>query len=175
MRHVLFTAVLISLAPACDSGPTPSELEAKKKAEAETKAEDDALAKRKAEREAKVQAEKDAAEALQKQIDALCLLPEEMPKKLEDACAARAQAEDDFMNKHYDGDAAKKWNEAKETQLGFAKQSCIKAGNIEVPACIKVALDSAPTELKKKLPDLIRTCMEKFGGGPPEGAATPPT
>lgn len=175
MRHVVFTAVLLSFAPACGpSGPTPAELEAQKKAAEKKKAEEDALAKRKAEREAKEQAEKDAAEALDKQIDALAVLPEEMPKKLEDACAARAQAEDDFMNKHYEGDALAKWNEAKGTQLGFAKQNCVKMGKIEIPACTKNALDNAPAELKKKLPDLLKKCIDKFGGGPPPGGAAPP-
>jgi hypothetical protein len=171
MRHIVVSALLFSLAGACGpSGPSPAELEAQKKAAAKKKEDEDALAKRKADREAKAQAEVDAAAKLAADIDAVCVLPEELPKKLEDACAARAQAEDDFMNKHYDDAVKAKWNEAKGTQLGFAKQSCIKAGKIEVPACQTHAMENAPPELKKQLPDMLKRCMDKFGG---EGQAPP--
>lgn len=182
LRH-LVSSLSLSLvvcsfaAAACDSGPTPSELEAKKAAEDKTKAEDDALAKRKADREAKDKAEQDAIDALAAQIDALAVLPEELPKKIGDACAARAQAEDDFMSKHFDGEALAKWNAAKGTQLGFAKQNCEKVGKIEVPACQVNALNNAPAELRKNLPDLLKACIDKFkdggeavaAGGPPAG------
>jgi hypothetical protein len=172
----LALVTLASLAIACGPpGPTPSELEAAKKQEEKKKAEDEAMAKRKTEREAKEKAEKDAEAAVAAQIDALCVLPEKMPKKLDDACAARAKAEDDFMNKHFDGDARAKWNEAKGTQLGFAKQSCIKTAKIEVPACQVEAMNNAPAEFKTKLPDLLRRCMDKFGTeAGAEIAAAPP-
>jgi membrane protein involved in colicin uptake len=180
LRHLVLSLVVLSFATAaCDSGPTPSELEAKKKAEEENKAQEDALAKRKADREAKVKAEEDAAAALAAQIDGLATLPAEMPKKLADACAARAQAEDDFMSKHFTGDALAKWNEAKGTQLGFAKQNCEKVGKIEIPACQIEALNNAPEELRKNLPDLLKRCIDKYkdggeavaAGGPPAGGA----
>jgi hypothetical protein len=172
LRHVFVASISISLLSACGpSGPTPAELEAQKKAEAEKKEQEDALAKRKAEREAKEQAEKDAAEALAKQIDDLAVLPEDMPKDLQKACDARAQAEDDFMSKHFEGAALEKWNSAKGTQLGFAKQSCMKVAKIEIPACQINALNNAPAELKKSLPDLLKRCIDKFGG---EGAGAPP-
>ncbi len=162
------------LSTACGpSGPSPEEVAAKKAKEDEKKAKDDALAARKAKREAEEKAKKDAAEAELAAIAALATLPAEMPKKLEKACDARAQAEDDFMAKHYDGDALAKWNGAKSSQLGFAKQSCIKAGSLEVPACQIEAMKNAPEEMRKKLPDLLKACMDKFGGGA-EGSATPP-
>ncbi len=164
-RTVLASVVLFSFAAACGpSGPTPSELEAQKAAAAKKKEEEDALAKRKADREAKEQAVKDAEAALAAQIDALAVLPEEMPKDLKKACDARAQAEDDFMTKNFEGAAVDKWNEAKGTQLGFAKQSCMKVGKIEIPACQINALSKAPPELKKNLPDLLKRCIDKFAG-----------
>jgi len=165
LRSILVVALFASPLIACDSGPTPSEEAAKKASEEKKKAEDDALAKRKAEREAKDQAEKDAADALAAQIDALAVLPAEMPKDLTKACEARAKAEDDFMHKHYEGDVVTKWDAAKGTQLGFAKQSCIKVGKIEIPVCQSAAMENAPAELKKSLPDLLKRCIDKFGGG----------
>lgn len=161
---------LALLAPACgggSSGPSEAEIAAQKKKEDEKKADEDALAKRKAEREAKAAAEKEAAEKEAAAIDALAVLPDPMPKKLDKACDERAKAEDEFMKKHYDGEALAKWEAAKATQLGFAKQNCVKGGSIEVAACQINAMRSAPSELRKKLPDLLKRCMDKFGGGAP--------
>ncbi|MCA9658254.1 MAG: hypothetical protein KC486_07915 [Myxococcales bacterium] len=152
------------------SGPSPEEIKRQEEAEAKKKADEEALAKRKADREAKEQAKKDAEEAEKAAVMALATLPETLPKKLDKACEARAKAEDDFMNKHYDGEALEKWNQAKTTQLGFAKQGCVKAGSIEVAACQVEALNNAPEELKKKLPDLLKACIEKYSG---EGGDAP--
>jgi len=172
LRPIAAILTFALLSTACGpSGPSPDELDAKKAAEDKKKANDDALAARKAKREAEEQAKKDAAEAEAASIMALAVLPEEMPKKLDKACDDRAQAEDDFMNKHYEGDALAKWNSAKGTQLAFAKQSCLKVGNLEVPACQINAMTTAPEELRKKLPDLLKACMDKFGG---TGDAAPP-
>ncbi|MEZ4381848.1 MAG: hypothetical protein R3A79_10880 [Nannocystaceae bacterium] len=162
-----FAALVASafLFSACGpSGPSPEEIKRQEEAEAKKKADEEALAKRKAEREAKEQAKKDAEEAEKAAIMALATLPDPLPKKLDKACDARAKAEDDFMNKHYEGEALEKWNQAKTTQLGFAKQGCVKAGSIEIAACQVEALNNAPVELKKKLPDLLKACMEKYGG-----------
>jgi len=162
------------LSAACGpSGPSPEEVAAKKAVEDKKKEKEDALAERKAKREAEAKAKKDAEEAELAAIAALAVLPAEMPKKLEKACDARAQAEDDFMAKHYDGEALEKWNSAKSSQLGFAKQGCIKAGSLEVPACQIEAMKNAPDEMRKKLPDLLRACMDKFGGGAEDAAAPP--
>lgn len=159
------------LSAACGpSGPSPEEVAAKKAAEDKKKEKEDALAKRKADREAEAKAKKDAEEAELAAIAALAVLPAEMPKKLEKICDARAQAEDDFMAKHYEGEALEKWNAAKSSQLAFAKTDCVKVGNLEVPACQVEAMTNAPSEMRKKLPDLLKACMDKFGAG----AAAPP-
>ncbi|MCB9569473.1 MAG: hypothetical protein H6710_20025 [Myxococcales bacterium] len=162
-------ALAIAFLVACGpSGPDPKEVEAQKEAAEKKKADEDALAKRKADREAKEKAAKDAEEAEKAAIDALAVLPETLPKKLDKACDERAKAEDEFMQKHYEGEALDKWNAAKGTQLGMAKQMCMK-GKIEVAACQVNALNQAPSELRKKLPDLLKACMEKFGGDAPAG------
>ncbi|HFE46559.1 MAG TPA: hypothetical protein ENJ18_13875 [Nannocystis exedens] len=172
LRPLVAIISLTLLSAACGpSGPSPEEIKKQEAAEAKKKADEKSLADRKAKREAEQKAKEDAEKAEKAAIDALAVLPETMPKKLDKACAARAQAEDDFMNKHYEGEAVEKWNKAKGTQLGFAKQSCLKAGSLEVPACQIEALNNAPTELRKKLPDLLRACMDKFGK---EGSAAPP-
>ena len=167
MTRPALTLSLALLAAACGgpSGPSEAEVAAQKKKEDEKKADEDALAKRKAEREAKAQAEKEAAEQEAAAIDAVAVLPATLPKKLDKACDERAKAEDEFMHKHYDGDALAKWEAAKATQLGFAKQSCVSGGSIEVAACQTNAMRTAPAELRKKLPDLLKRCMDKFGGG----------
>jgi hypothetical protein len=170
-RPRLLLPALLLLFVACEPpGPSQAELDAAKKAAEKKAADEEAMARRKAEREAKEKAEKDAEAQLAAQIDALAVLPDPLPKKLDKVCAERAAAEDEFMNKHYEGEALAKWNTAKGTQLGFAKQGCIKAGKIEIAACQINAMRNAPAELKKNLPDLLKRCIDKFGGGDPAGA-----
>ena len=40
---------------------------------------------------------------------------------------------------------------------------CIKSGNIEVAACQINAMNNAPADFKKDLPDVLKACIEKFG------------
>lgn len=166
LAAALVALALALPAAACGpSGPSEAEIAAQKKREDAKKAEEESLARRKAEREAAQKKKDDEAAAEAAAIDALAILPETLPKKLDKACDERAKAEDEFMLKHYEGEVLDKWNAAKTTQLGFAKQGCIKAGSIEVAACQVTAMRSAPVELKKKLPELLKRCIDKFGGG----------
>ncbi len=157
---------------ACGGGGKPKpDPAAKAAADAKAKEEkerEERLAKRKAEREAKEAAEAKAAEELKAKVDAVCVLPEKMPKNLKAACEAVVQANDAFMKKQYADkpDVLAKWNEAKGTQLGMTRQQCIKEGSLEVAACQANALNSAGPELKKELATLLRTCKEKFASGP---------
>lgn len=173
-----FSLVLVSMLLACGGN---AEAEAKKAAEAKAAAEekkkmDEALAKRKAEREAKAQAEEDAKKKVEEAIAKVAVLPEKMPKDLVKACDAVAEAQDEFMKRHYKDEALKKWEAGKGTQLPMTKVQCTQSDSIEVAACQKNALDTAPTELRKKLPDLLRVCIEKFGkkGAPPTAAMPKP-
>ena len=166
----LLASALLLPALACDKAEEKKEDKAPEKTDEEKLAEE-RVAKKRAEREAKEKADKEAAEAKAKTLDEICVLPDpkEMPKNLEKACKAVAQANDDFMNRLYEGDAVTRWNEAKGTQLPMTEGQCTTTGSIEVAACQVNALNQAPSELRKKLPDLLKACMEKFGGDAPAG------
>ena len=167
---LLLSALLLCAAlPACDKKEEKKDDAKEEKSEADKELEE-RLAKKRAEREAEEKAKEDKANA----IKALAVLPEEMPKKLEAACDGVAQAQDEFMKKHYDGEGLQRWEEAKGTQMGMLKTNCIKAGNIEIAACQINAMNNAPGEYKKDLPDILAACIEKFSAGAEGDAAAPP-
>jgi len=150
---------------ACDSEPEgPSETEkalAAKKA-AEEKEIADRVAARKAEDAAKEKAAEEAEAAKQAKLVELCVLPEKMPKNLDKACKEVAAANDRFMIRLYEGEAVEKWNEAKSTQLAMTTAQCNKFWSLEAAACQINAMDKTEDDMKKALPDLLRTCNEKF-------------
>jgi hypothetical protein len=170
---VLLTAILCSSLAACDGGDAKPKAdpaaEAKAKEEADKKAR---IEERRKKREAEAKAKEEEAKKHQEAIDAVLLLPEKMPKKLDKACKAVGDAQDAFMNRLYEGETVTKWNNAKGTQLPMTIAQCTKHASLEVAACQANALTIAPPELKKALPDLLRGCIEKFGKKP-EGD-TPP-
>ena len=177
LHNPLLSALLLTLTlPACDKKEDKKDEAAQEKSE-QDKAVEERLAKKRAERAAKEKAAKEAEEAKQKKLDEICVLPEEMPKDLEKACAKVAEANDAFMTRLYEGDALKRWNEAKGTQLPMTKTQCMKSGSIEVAACQINGMNNAPPELKKALPDILRACHEKFGaaaeGGEGAGGEKP--
>jgi hypothetical protein len=162
MRIRTSLLLVVALVSWCDSGgsaPQPTTAAPEKSPEdvAREKIIAEANAKREAEKKAEEEAEKKALE----QIDALTVLPEKMPKKLEAACDGRNDAEDKFMTSHFPGEGAAKWEAAKTTQLAMRRKDCLKQP-IEVAACEINALGKAPVELKSRLPDLLRVCREKF-------------
>lgn len=148
-------------------GNKPAEAK-KQEAAADAKAApvDDAVARRRAEREAKEQAVKDAEEKKLQQIKDLAALPEKLPKKLDKACDEVAAAQDAFMQKWFP-DQASQWASGKGTQLGLTKKTCVSGGSIEVAACQAKALTDAPEELRKEIPALFSSCIDKFGPKPP--------
>jgi hypothetical protein len=166
LSKVLLSSLLCcALVPACDKkeeakkddkAATPEKTEQDKELEAR-------LAAKKAEREAEAKAAEDKVKA----IEALASLPEKMPKKLEDACKGVADAQDQYMLKHYEGDALVRWNEAKGTQMGMLKTGCIKAGSIEIAACQINAMNNAPSEFKNDLPAILKACIDKFSAPQP--------
>jgi hypothetical protein len=153
---------------ACDKPEEKAEKKVEEESE-EDKAVAERLAKKRAEREAAEKAEADKLAMIQ----SLLVLPEKMPKDLKQACDQAANAQDEFMKRHFDGDALAKWEAAKGTQLGMVKASCAKMQSIEVPACQVHAMDNAPPELKKNLPELLKGCIDKFAAGA-GGEAAPP-
>lgn len=169
-KLLLSSFMICALLPACDK---KEEKKDDNKAEEKTEAEkelEERLAKKRADREAAAKALEDKATA----IKALATLPEEMPKDLEASCDGVATAQDEFMQKHYDGEGLKRWEEAKGTQMGMLKTGCVKAGSIEIAACQANAMANAPGEYKKDLPDILAACIETFGAGAGGEAAAPP-
>lgn len=169
-KLILSSFLLCALLPACDK---KEEVKADDKAVEKTADEkelEERLAKKKADRAAEEKAVADKAAA----IKALAVLPEELPKDIEVACAGVATAQDEFMKKHYDGEGLTRWEEAKESQLGMIKTGCIKAGSIEIAACQATAMTNAPAEFKKDLPDILAACIETFSGGAGDAGAPPP-
>lgn len=170
---LLITATLCTPAIACDGGggekkPDPAaDARAKEEAEKEARIEE-----RKKKREADAKAKEDEAAKKQAAIDALLVLPEKMPKKLDKACKAVGEAQDAFMNRLFEGEAVEKWNTRKAKMLQTTVSMCNSQASLEVAACQQNALTNAPPELKKSLPDFLRGCIDKFGK-PPEGV-TPP-
>lgn len=136
----------------------------------EDKAVAERLAKKRAEREAAEKAEADKKAMIQ----SLLVLPEKMPKDLKAACKDVAAAQDEFMKRHFEGDALAKWEAAKGTQLGMVQANCAKGQNIEVPACQTHAMNTAPPELKKDLPELLKGCIDKFSPDAAAAAGAPP-
>lgn len=161
-KLLLSSLLLCTLVVACDKAEE-KKAETKDEPSAADKEVEERLAKKRAEREA---AEKAAAEKVEA-IKALAALPEEMPKNLEAACDGVAAAQDEFMKRNFDGEGLAKWEEAKGTQMGMLKTGCVKAQSIEIAACQINAMNNAPPEFKKDLPDLLSACMDKFGAPAP--------
>jgi hypothetical protein len=167
LRALLCSILLCTGLAACDKPDEKKDAKKDEPTEADKEVAE-RLAKKRADREAAEKALLDKAVAIQ----ALAVLPETMPKDLAAACDAAATAQDEFMMRNFEGEGLAKWNEAKGTQLGLVKSGCVSAANIEVPACQANAMNNAPPEYKKDLPDILKACMDKFIGGG-EGAAPP--
>jgi hypothetical protein len=134
------------------------------KAEAEATAEDEALAKRKAQREAEAKAKADAAAALEAEIDALAVLPGDVPKTLDAACGRMTKAYDAYMQKVLTGDMLTKWKTGgNEMQISIFDREC-KKGTPQIAACQAHALEQMPVTLEKELSAVMKRCAEKLGG-----------
>lgn len=158
----------------CDSSSASKDAanQAVTKKQEEQAATDKRIAAKKAERLAKEKAKEDAIVAKQAAVDAVCVLPEKLPKKLDQGCDDVSAAHDAFMLRLYSEkpETVEKWNAGKTMQLSMTVAQCKKAGSLEVAACQAHALGQAGSEIKKELPAIFRTCIEKFGT-PPEPAA----
>lgn len=161
-KVILSSVLMCALLSGCDKQDDGKQGDKKDEATAEKSEQDKELEARLAAKKAAREAEAKAAEDKANAIKALAALPEKMPKNLEAACSGVADAQDAFMQKHYEGDGLQRWNEAKGTQMGMLKTGCIKSGNLEVAACQINAMNNAPTEYKNDLPDILKACIDKF-------------
>ena len=173
---ICFSLCFALVGPGCDSasGGKDAAAEAAAKKEKEEEEKQKRIDERRKKREAEEAEKKKAEEEKQAKLDAICVLPETLPKKVDKACEEVATAQDGFMQRLYADkpETIEKWNNAKGTQIPLTVTQCKKAGSLEVAACQKHALESATVELKKEIPGIFRTCIDKFGK-PPEadGAA----
>ncbi|MEM9454731.1 MAG: hypothetical protein AAGF11_11165 [Myxococcota bacterium] len=168
---------LLLLAPACDSADKPKKAD---DAEAKKKAEEDETAKRieqrRKDREAKAAAEKKAAEDKQKQIEALCVVPEgvKKPKKLDKACDALAEAQIEFLKRQY-ADSPDKLAGV-EKNAAMQKANIIKmCSSMDLALGLKNAFDNAPMGYGESMNDMIAACIKKLAPVAPAGggAAVP--
>jgi hypothetical protein len=162
-KMILSSVLLCAWVPACDKEDAKKDDKATPEKSEEDKQLEARLAAKKAEREAEAKAAEDKVNA----IKALAVLPETMPKDLAAACDGVAEAQDQFMQKHYDGEGLQRWNEAKGTQMGMLKTGCVKSGSMEIAACQINAMNNAPAEFKKDLPDVLKACIDTFGAEAP--------
>lgn len=157
---ILALAALAALG--CDSAKT-DDAAAKQKADAEAKATKDkeALAQRKAEREAAEKKQADEAAALKSKIDALAVIPDGLPKKLDKACEAMLAAYDGYMQKVLQGDMLTKWKTGgNEMQLAVFRKECLKR-DIPTAMCQAHALGAATPDLEKNLADIMQACVAR--------------
>ena len=163
-------ALLLAFSGACDSGPSEEEKkaadEAAAKKAAEEKEKEEAIAKRAEKRKQEKEA-KEAEEAkIKAAVEAVAVIPEgaKLPKDLGKACDAVAEAHDGFVKRQYEGEEfLEKWEGGlKGTQLPMTKVQCNQGNSIKIAVCQKNALDNAGPELKEQIPDLYRTCVDKY-------------
>jgi len=169
--------LLVLGAAGCDSTPSAAQSLA---ASEEKKTTDDATTQKRTEeirkkREADEKAKQEAAAARLAALDAACVLPPgKPPKKLDALCGQVADAHDGFMQRNFadDKETLDKWNAAKGTQTPMTIAMCRKTGNIEAALCQRHALQNAGPELRNDVPDILRTCIDKFakpkGDGQPQ-------
>ena len=156
---------LVSLLAGCDGGA--AEEAAKKAAEAkaaEEKAAEEKAAKRQAEREQKAAAEAEAAKAKQAAIEAMTVLPDKLPTKLDKACDGLVAAYDAYMRTVLEGDLKTKWETGgNEMQLKLQRVEC-KKRPVNVAACQTLALSRMKPEHEQDMGTIFTRCNEKFGG-----------
>jgi hypothetical protein len=169
-RKLVLAALPLVVLFGCDNKARNEEIANVEKKETKDPELEKAMAERKAKREADDKAKGEAVEAKRAAIDKITVLPEKLPKKLEDACNAVGEAQDRFMQRLHTGDVLTKWTEAKENQIPMTIVQCASASSLQVAGCQTSALDNAGPELKEDLPEILKVCIDKYGPkGPPPG------
>jgi hypothetical protein len=163
-RLALTLVLLAASLLGCD-GAKPAAEAAKADVAPSKAADDEALAKRKAAREAEAKQKEEEAAALAAKIDALAVLPADVPKSLDKACAQMTKAYDGYMRKVLKGDMLTKWETGgNEMQITIFDRECKKT-TPKIAACQARALEAMPVELEKELATVMKRCAEKLAGG----------
>ncbi len=131
----------------------------------ETKAarEADEAARKKAfaERKAKEEAEK---KQFDETVATYAVLPEDMPKDVDEACKRITEVYTDWIKTQYAEDAGAQMNyfDNKKKILGELRGKCLKIDNLEAAACQANVLAKTPAGMAGKDKELMRACVEKF-------------
>jgi len=165
-------ALVAMLGVACDNSDRNERIADVQKKPAEEDPEEKAKAEaRKAKRAADEKAKADAAEAVRVEIAKIAVLPEKLPKKLDEACQGVADAHDAFMQRVATGDALAAWNASKENEMPMTFVQCAGADSIPAAACQKMALDAASPALADHFKDILSACISKFAPARPAAVA----
>jgi hypothetical protein len=165
--------VLVVAAPAagCDSPKSSSVEQAIAKAvtvdDSEKQAREALEAKARTERQERAAAKKSAEAARDAEIDAAAVLPEVLPKTVEEACDAAVSAYDEFMKRGPEKEVLL-WHEGRRKKLAERRAACVTQANPTVAACqSKALLAPLPTlaelERAEAASLVFARCAEKFG------------
>jgi hypothetical protein len=109
----------------------------------------------------------DPAAELAAKIDAIAVIPAELPATVEAACDAMAEQLDLINQAKLTGDALTKWTTGgKEGVLTPAKQMCVQRGSIPEAACAAAGMKAGGVAIEPHIGDLMAACAKKAGGGP---------
>lgn len=165
-------ALVAMLGVACDNSDRNERIADVQKKPPEEDPEEKAKAEaRKAKRLADEKAKADAEEAVRVEIAKIAVLPEKLPKKLDEACQGVADAHDGFMQRVATGDALAAWNASKENEMPMTFVQCAGADSIPAAACQKAALDAASPALADHFKEILATCIAKFAPARPAAVA----
>ena len=106
----------------------------------------------------------DPAAVLAARIDALAVIPAELPATVEAACDAMAEQLDLLNQAKLVGDDLTKWNTGgKEGVLTPAKTMCVQRGSIPGAACATAGMKAGGVEIEPHIGDLMAACTKKAG------------
>jgi hypothetical protein len=157
MRSLPMILVLSSLVLACDAKDEPA---------ADAKNEPAAEASKKADEPAKPAEPPppDPAAELAAKIDALAVIPAELPKDVAAACDEMVAQLDQINQAKLSGDDLTKWNTGgKEGVLAPAKAMCVKRGSIAEAACAAQGMKAGGVEIEPHIGELMQACAKKAG------------
>jgi len=92
------------------------------------------------------------------------VLPESMPKDVDEACRQLTESYETWIKTQYAEDAGAQMNyfDNKKVILGELRGKCLKIGSLDAAACQVNVLAQTPAGMAGKDKDLMTACVEKF-------------
>ena len=131
-----------------------------------------------AKRRAEYEAQQKIKDEIQAKFDAavkeFAVVPDDTPKKVDDACTKMLDGYHNFKLVQHEGNdgALLRWYTDKPKALGELRAKCNALGSAEVAGCQGNLLANSPGGLLSRELDLMKVCVEKFGGA--KGAPATP-